>query len=122
MNRKVYEAELVNAHGATDALSKHAVIAGALVEIAEPTFQAIENVVKTIVTANRDVAMLREQSNAELAKMGLEAQEAADIRAKKAELEHKKVESYTQLAKTALENDAPEAFHTLLDKISEAGV
>lgn len=122
MNRKVYEAELLNSRKGGAAGASNDLTSMALTTLGPPALEALEKVVTSAVIAHRDVAMLRAQSEAELAKLSLEAQEAADIRAKAADLTTKKIESFTELAKTALENDAPEAFHTLLDKISEAGV
>lgn len=122
MNRKVYEGEILNSRKGGAAGASNDLTSMALTTLGPPALEALEKVVTSAVSAHRDVAMLRTQTHAELAKLSLQAQEAADIRAKKAELEHKKVESFTELAKTALEKGSQEAFHTLLHEIRETGM
>lgn len=121
MNRKVYEGEVLNGRSARAGSGAGDLAGQALIVLAPEVMKALENVVTTVVAAQRDVEMMDVKTRAELAKMGLDAEAAADIRQKQADAVRQKVDSYTQLAQHAMREGTPEQFEAVLKELREVG-
>lgn len=121
MTRKVYEGEILNGRSARAESGADAMMGPALVALAPTVMNTLESVVTTVVTAQREVEMLEAQSRAELAKIGLDAEAAADIRQKEADVVRQKVDNYTQLAQHAMREGTPEQFEAVLKELREVG-